>query len=80
MVPEKDRLKPGAAALVHYFSLFKGISEVDSRRIRISATLTLGFLRVVARSAWQTVTIPLLVEKFGFTTWDASIVFSCVTL
>ena len=77
VVPEEHRLKPGSATLIP-ISIFRGVSERDSRRVRVCATMFLGFTRIVSRSAWQTVTIPLLVKNFGFTIWTGSIVFSCV--
>ena len=36
-------------------TLFSSLGDADTRRVRILATNALGFLRITARSAWQTV-------------------------
>ena len=79
VVPEKYRVKRGKAQLVPWTAL-AGLDVNDTRRLRIVATLFLGFSRVTARSAWQTVTISLLYTNMGFSIWSGSIAFTGVTL
>lgn len=80
VVPDIYRVKKGGAKLSADIELFAGLSDTDTRKVRIMATNAIGFFRIMSRSAWQTVSIYLLMDTFHFSMFGSCSIFSAITL